>query len=264
MPMNGEEVNATILTDIENPPVENEAISESTQIEKHIMSSASSHHKMERRRGEIPPDVLKKSPSLSQRNGVTVFARHLIKPGQEALFEAWIQEISELQQEKYPGYAGVQVVRPTCCKQRNEYVSIFRYKNYDLLQAFMNSDDRKRLLEKTCDFEAAPIELTYHSLEYWFMDGKNNLENEDPDLTKSPGPVRPPSKPKMVVVTFLLIWLQAHFFGPALGNLAPRLPPLAIEALTIFIIVLGTTYLWMPLVTQYLLHWWLFPKVRKY
>jgi antibiotic biosynthesis monooxygenase (ABM) superfamily enzyme len=267
-------------------------------------SSTFQYHPMERRRGEIAARRLysnsssapgaaaatsstststskskSKSKSMTSKEekqqGVTVFARHRIKPGKEKLLEAWIQQVSQLQQPNYPGFGGVQVVRPTTnCNanarndNNNEYVSIFRYDNYDLLRDFMNSKDRRRLYEQTYEFAAAPIELTYHSLEYWFTDdtsssspggagagaggdGADHRHHQD----------EPPSKPKMVVVTFLLIWFQAHFMGPALGRLIPGImhSPLALEALTIFLVVLGTTYLWMPITTRYILHWWLFP-----
>ena len=70
----------------------------------------------------------------------------------------------------------------------------------------------------------------------------------------------PPPKHKMVVVTFLLIWLQVHFLGPPL--MESSLPFLLAEALTVWIVVVGTIYLWMPLTEQYILRWWLFPVAK--
>ena len=201
----------------------------------------------------------------SKPTPLTVFARHQIQRGKEHLFEAWIQDISNLQYDQFEGYRGVQVVRPTCCHS-NEYVSIFRYDDYEKLQRFMDSEERQRMLRKTCDFEEAPIELSFHSLEYWFVPPEDNDGGTtnigpgmDPRLSMTNTPTRPPPRWKMVIVTFLLIWFQAHFLGPWIGRI-PNISPLAAEALTIFTIVLGTTYLWMPLVTKHLLHWWLFPQ----
>lgn len=214
----------------------------------------STHHAMERRMGE--PDAY----SLSSANtSLTVFARHKIQPGKQQQFEGWIRDISKLQKEKYPGFEGAQVVRPTCLDAKDEYLSIFRYQNYDLLQAFMNSDDRRRFLEMTHEFAAAPIDYTYHSLEFLFVDEATTTPGLSSGKELSNVSRRPPSKSKMVVVTFLLIWIQSHFIGPALDRLFPDFPSLALEALTIFLIVLGTTFIWMPIVTKYILHWWLFP-----
>lgn len=201
-------------------------------------------------------------PQSGKNASLTVFARHKIQPGKERLFEAWIRDITKLQNDKYPGFEGAQVVRPTCCESSNEYLSIFRYENYDLLQAFMNSEDRRRFLEQTHEFRAAPIDYTYHSLEFLFVHDTetSTIDGSIMDKESSSVPNRPPPRYKMVLVTFLLIWLQSHFFGRTLKNVVPEIPQLALEALTIFLIVLGTTYLWMPIVTKHILHWWLFPR----
>lgn len=251
--------------DEENPPLDE---IESAVREGHENSPSSlpdgdseqRQHSSETTTGSLP------STSIIQQSGknasLTVFARHKIQPGKENLFEAWIRDISKLQNDKYPGFEGAQVVRPTCCESTNEYLSIFRYENYDLLQAFMNSEDRRRFLEQTHEFRAAPIDYSYHSLEFLFVNDSTSTKDANSILDKesSNRPNRPPPRYKMVLVTFLLIWLQAHFIGRTLKNLFPEVPSLALEALTIFLIVLGTTYLWMPIVTKHILHWWLFPR----
>jgi antibiotic biosynthesis monooxygenase (ABM) superfamily enzyme len=202
-------------------------------------------------------------PVTSGKNAsLTVFARHKIQPGKEHLFEAWFRDISKLQSDKYPGFEGAEVVRPACCESTNEYLSIFRYENYDLLQNFMNSEDRRRFLEQTHEFRAAPIHYTFHSLEFLFVDSNNTTMTEGSmiaDDEASIMPHRPPPRYKMVVVIFLVIWGQGHFIRPAIQKHFPDLPKLGLEALSTFVIVLLTTYLWMPLVTKYILRWWLFP-----
>ncbi|KAL3938680.1 MAG: hypothetical protein SGBAC_006453 [Bacillariaceae sp.] len=182
-------------------------------------------------------------------NGVTVFAKHKVIRGKEAEFQLWVREINTVI-SKFEGYQGAETVRPTSCKS-NEYVSIFRFDNFEHLQVWMDSEERRPFLERTNEFDEGPIETSYHSLEYWFV----------PDQTDgAPVPVAP-SKEKMVVVTFLLIWLQVHFLGPAFGSL--DIAPLLAEALTVLTVVILTTYFLMPIATKYLLSWWLFPNPNR-
>jgi hypothetical protein len=78
-------------------------------------------------------------------------------------------------------------------------------------------------------------------------------------LFTASAPPRPPSKLKMAVLTFLMIWVQVHFLVSAYGSL-PSLSssPLAVEAVTIFTVVFSTEFIWMP-VAMYVLSCWLFP-----
>lgn len=216
---------------------------------EHTIHDGSSHAIIERRRGEIPPEH-----QSDETGPLTVFARHMLNPGAESQFKAWVREITNLMQTKFPGFLGVEIVRPTCNCDSNEYVSIFRFDNYEHLQTWMDSKERQAMLEKTQTFEREPLLTSYHSLEYWFVSG-----NEEDAAT---GPVKPPSREKMAFVTFLVIWLQAHFIPPNVGKI-PGIPFLLAEAISIFIIVFLTTYIIMPIVTKYILRWWLFPNPNK-
>ncbi|CAJ1947345.1 unnamed protein product [Cylindrotheca closterium] len=181
---------------------------------------------------------------------LTIFAKHKVVRGKESQFQQWAREINATL-SKFEGYQGVEIVRPTTCKS-NEYVNIFRFDNYEHLQLWMDSTERQQFLERTNEFDEEPIETSYHSLEYWFVQDQTDVGKPAP---------APPSKQKMVVVTFLLIWLQVHFLGPAFGGL--DIPPLLAEALTVITVVILTTYISMPITTKYLLHWWLFPNPNK-
>ena len=76
-------------------------------------------------------------------------------------------------------------------------------------------------------------------------------------------PPRSPSKLKMAVLTFLVIWIQVHFLVQAYASL-PALSsyPLAVEAVTIFTVVFATEFLWMP-IAMYVLSFWLFPTPKQ-
>ncbi|KAL3929984.1 MAG: hypothetical protein SGBAC_011968 [Bacillariaceae sp.] len=187
--------------------------------------------------------------SDGEDGGLTVFAKHKVIRGKESQFQKWTKEINQVL-SNFEGYQGAETVRPTTC-QLNEYVNIFRFDNYDHLQLWMDSPKRQEFLERTNEFDEEPIETSYHSLEYWFVQ----------DQTDGKPATGPPSKEKMVVVTFLLIWLQVHFIGPAYGSL--DIPDLLAQALTVLTVVIGTTYLWMPITTKHLVNWWLFPNPDK-
>jgi antibiotic biosynthesis monooxygenase (ABM) superfamily enzyme len=201
----------------------------------------------------------------NKKNGpLTVFARHRITAGKQDMFLAWIAEIDSVQRTKYKGYLGCEIIRPTPCRttddvadnsnKSQEYVSIFRYENYELLQQWMDSEDRFQMLEKTCDFEDEPIVTSYHSLEYWFVPPET--EQQQAEQQKPPAM---PSRPKMVFVTFLVIWFQVLFVTPYTIGFIPNLPPWAAQGLGTLLIVVLTTYLFMPIATKYVFRWWLFP-----
>mmetsp|Transcript_18067 Transcript_18067/g.43745 ORF Transcript_18067/g.43745 Transcript_18067/m.43745 type:complete len:194 (-) Transcript_18067:61-642(-) len=82
-------------------------------------------------------------------------------------------------------------------------------------------------------------------------------------LCTGSAPPRSPSKVKMAVLTFLMIWIQVHFLVQAYASL-PALSsyPLAVEAVTIFTVVFSTEFLWMP-IGMYVLSFWLFPKPKQ-
>jgi uncharacterized protein len=187
---------------------------------------------------------------------LTVFARHKIKAGHEDMFRRWVQEIDLLQRNQYDGYLGVEIVRPTLCGS-NEFVSIYRYENYELLQRWMESEDRMQMLDKTNDFEDEPIVISYHSLEYWFV--PPNTENDKAQQKQQ----RPPSREKMAFTTFLCIWFQVRFITPNTIGKIPNIPLWAFQCFGTLLIVLLTTYIFMPLITKYILRWWLFPDPTK-
>lgn len=205
----------------------------------------------------------------NKKNGpLTVFARHRITFGKQDMFLAWVAEIDSVQRSKYKGYLGCEIVRPTPCrtdddddntKKSLEYVSIFRYENYELLQLWMDSEDRLQMLHKTCDFEDEPIVTSYHSLEYWFVPPETEQQLQ---VDQQKPPAMPP-RPKMAFVTFLVIWFQVMFVTPYTIGYIPNLPAWAAQGLGTLLIVVLTTYFFMPIATKYIFYWWLFPKPKQ-
>lgn len=193
--------------------------------------------------------LLNDAPPLEPETPLTVCCQHRIIPGKETVFQAWLQDIIRLQQENFEGFRGVELIRPTNASQE-EYLSIFRYDTYENLQLWMESDERLKILERSVDFDQEPPRLTYHSLEYWFQADNGQQQQQQP------------SEHKMAVIIFFVIWIQVHFIAINIGKI-PDIPPLVAEAGGVAIITILTSYIFLPIITKYLLHWWLFPKRKQ-
>lgn len=116
------------------------------------------------------------------------------------------------------------------------------------------------MLEKAQEFAQEPPIMSYHSLEYWFVGNESNKDDDETPAAHLRN--KPPSREKMATVTFLVIWGQSQALGPLVARI-PNLPAWFAQALTVFLIVALTTYIIMPIVTKYILHWWLFPDPNK-
>ena len=179
-------------------------------------------------------------------NALTVLAKHTIIPGKESEFEAWIKEMASLQQN-VEGYLSSELIRP-CAEIKNEYVSIFRYDSYEHLQSWMQSTERQQMIDKAKEFSLEPLTISYHSLEYLFV-------NDDPSSTNRK---LPPPKWKMTVATFFVIWSQLQFV-PNLVNFLPNAGFILRQAIGTAIICILTSYVMLPIVTR-LLAFWLYPQ----
>jgi hypothetical protein len=179
----------------------------------------------------------------SAARAVTVIARHQVDPGKEGAFESWMAGITADCKE-FSGYLGTEVIRPVA-GDSGEHVCIFRFATYAELQAWIESRERHRWLEETGSFSSRPIEpLRYHSLEFWFV----------PEAERRSERSTAPSRHKMALVTFAVIWPMVHFIPRLVAGGVPG-PPLALEALSVAVIVLLMTYVVMPLATRVLRPW---------
>lgn len=213
-------------------------------------------------------------PENSQQP-LTVFAKLHIQPGYEQDFEQWYRDIAQLQRDYWPGYLSSELVKPMSALS-NEYISIFRYDNYEHLEAWMTSAERHDMIIRAKAFSQAPPILSFHSLEYWFVPAQQQAGDEEeatvdgqastasPQLPSSSSPPSqvflPPPKYKMVAVTFLVIWSMLQWTGKAVQVVFGRgtLSKLGFQALSTFLTVLVTAYVAMPLYTA-VLGFWLFP-----
>jgi len=90
------------------------------------------------------------TPETGSDEVVTLIVKHRIKSGSEANYEAWLRRIVRIAGER-PGHLGVDVVRG-----KHDGLSLFtcvlRYRSTDDLQRWLDSPERKTLIE-----EAAPL-----------------------------------------------------------------------------------------------------------
>ena len=170
---------------------------------------------------------------------VTVIVRHEVDEGRDTEFRNWMHGITDAC-SNFDGYLGTEVVRPTGAEV-GQRVCIFRFDTYPHLERWMQSDARKSWLERTGEFSSTPADLShYEGLDFWFEPKR--------------GGGGPPSKHKMALVTFVVIWPMVHFIPAAVGRAVPN-PQLAQEGISVLAIVLLMTYAVMPLTTRALAPW---------
>src|SRR5689334_6532781 len=107
-----------------------------------------------------------------QSNGASVVINHQILDGKQKQYEAWLEEIGALCRDSV-GHIDWQIIRPIPNLTFN-YTVIIRFDTIPHLQSWMQSDDRKRLIQK-----AKPLFATEDN--YYIKSGLDflfPLENE--------------------------------------------------------------------------------------
>jgi len=171
---------------------------------------------------------------------VTVTISRRVKPGYETDYEKWIRDISAIA-KTYSGHLGVNVVRPA--GTRKDYVIIFRFDSYGHLEAWENSEERARWVEKISDWvegEATIQRVT--GMEFWFT------------LPEVPA-AKPPSQHKMALVVSVIVFCLVLLVGMVAGDWLTTLPLVARAAIVALFQVLLMTYIIMPNVTRVLRPW---------
>lgn len=189
--------------------------------------------------------ILTMTTLIEKEHTATVVISHRIKEGQESNYENWLTEIIPIS-KTYPGHLGVSVIHPVPGASIN-YTIIIRYDNQANLINWMNSDARKRLIEKAEPFLTDIDKFEVKSgLDFWFT----------PEGAKA----KLPTRWKQFLVTWSAIFPLVFIFSSILGEIAyldiPSHRVLRIFSLT-FVVVLMMVYVVMPRYTK-LVHRWLF------
>lgn len=178
---------------------------------------------------------------------VSVVISTRVKAGKETEYRAWERKIASTQ-SKFPGLQGYRFEPPVPGVQE-DFVAILRFDNETNLKGWMESSERKRLIE-----EAAPLTEEFHArlahngFEQWFRD----------DSGKPIGAAV--WKMDMIVLLLLypIVFLWGVFVGTPLLDRVWHLP-FAISLFIGNIFSVALTGVLVPMVAGWL-GWWLAPK----
>lgn len=190
---------------------------------------------------------------------LTVMAKHHVRPDKLHVFADWCREMQQ-RSRTFAGYIDTELIRPTCIES-DEYVAIFRYDNYEHLKTWMESKERKEMIERVPEFSSTnSVVYAYHSLEHWFSSSGDEEGSHNTGLNATKPAAGPPPKYKMVVVTTAIIYTQTLWVPKVLNRILgdANLHPDVMGLLTVMCIVCLATYVLFPIVTR-LLAFWLFP-----
>jgi antibiotic biosynthesis monooxygenase (ABM) superfamily enzyme len=184
------------------------------------------------------------SNSSGKNYPVTAVISHVVRPGREQGYEAWFHGIAT-DARSFNGHLGVSAIRPQD-HTHPEYVVILKFDCYDNLKTWLESNERREWIERLQPLIDKPEDIqTLTGLEPWFT-----LTNK---------PIKsPPPRYKMVLVTWLGVFVTISILNflllPLLSGLTPLLKSLIITGITVTLL----TYLIMPRLTQ-LFRKWLYP-----
>ena len=171
-----------------------------------------------------------------------------VKPGKEIEYRAWERKIAAAQ-SKAPGLQGYRF-EPAVPGIQEDQVAIMRFDSEENLQAWMDSDVRKKLLE-----EAAPLTEEFHTrmarsgFEQWFRDNPGS------------GGGLPVWKMDFIVLLLLypIVFLWGYYIGTPLLDQKMGVP-FAINLFVGNIFSVALTGWLVPWAANKPLAWWLNPK----
>jgi len=105
--------------------------------------------------------------SNATEQGATVVITHRVRDGQQAAYDAWLNEIGPICRRS-PGHVDWQIIRPVASLTAT-YTVIIRFDSREHLDAWMNSPERKQLIEKAKPLLATDDDFFVRSgLDFWF------------------------------------------------------------------------------------------------
>lgn len=170
-----------------------------------------------------------------QTQQVTAIICHTVRPGREQGYEEWLHGITTAA-HKFKGHLGVNVIRPWD-HIYPEYVAIVKFDRYSNLKTWMESDIRQEWIARLQPLIEKPEAIqTLTGLETWFT-LPNKLQV-------------PPPRYKMVLVTWLGVFLTLPIPNCLLAPLLSEFPTLLQQLIGTGFSVVLLTYLIMPHLTQ--------------
>jgi len=176
--------------------------------------------------------------------GATVVITHRVRDGQQAGYDEWLKEIGPISRNA-PGHLDWQIIRPVG-GLTTTYTVVMQFETREHLESWMNSEERKRLIEKVRPFLANDDDFFIRSgLDFWFT----------PEGARAKVPVRW----KQFLVTWSAIYPLVLFVplltAPLLGQLGiPHGRYIDTLAATGVIVAL-MVYVVMPRYTKLIRRW---------
>lgn len=201
-------------------------------------------HKMDLKMTSLSDIKLETQSDIEQ--AATVVISHHVKDDSKNNYEAWLNEIIPVS-KSYPGHLGVGIVHPVPGATVT-YTVIIRFDTRKNLITWMESDDRKKLIEKVKPYLVEDDKFFVRSgLDFWFT----------PEEAKA----KLPTKWKQFLITwsaiFPLVFTISALVDWLLTSASITLNhPLKVLLLTC-LVVLMMVYVVMPRYTK-LVHKWLF------
>jgi hypothetical protein len=184
------------------------------------------------------------NPEVNSEHHVTAVITHLIKPGREEGYEEWMKGIIPVA-KTFEGHLGVNILRP----QKGlhpEYIIVLHFDHHQHLQAWLDSDVRREWIERVKPLIQASEDVQILTgLETWFRLPRRS-------------PQSPPKRYKMVLLTWLAVFVTLSTMRYILAPLLAPLPWLLAQLITVGIVVCLLTYIVMPQLTR-LFYKWLYP-----
>ncbi len=171
---------------------------------------------------------------------------HHVKDAHTEHYENWLGEIVPLC-KTYPGHLGVLVIRPVV-GATTTFTVVIRFDTREHLCTWMQSEDRKRLIEKAKPFLIEDDRFLVRSgLDFWFT----------PEAAKA----KLPTRWKQFLVTWSAIFPLSLIMVPTMDLMLNRLglpDNRYVKTMCVtFVVVLLMVYVVMPRYTK-LVHRWLF------
>jgi uncharacterized protein len=177
---------------------------------------------------------------------VTVVVTHRVAPEDVDEFLAWQRRMTESERD-FPGFGGSELFRPVPGAQE-DWTTLFRFDTEEHLNAWLESPERKRLLEEGTRFQDFELRRIASPFGSWFAFG-DDVEAEAPAQWKTALSVLVGLYPTVVLLTLGIseIWEDGELWETLLlGNV------LSVALLT---------WVVMPIVTR-ALRFWLAPDPR--
>ena len=175
---------------------------------------------------------------------VTAVISRSIKPGHEKDYDDWLRRYMILE-NKVPGYLGTTIIAPGGNTSSVRYI-INRFSDKASMDAWEHSSEALKLIEEANNCSTMHY-ASATGLETWFS---------VPDLKA----VVAPPRWKMAIVAFIGAYCISSIARYILGLYIGQ-SPLLTNVLMNIILVLGLTYLMMPILSK-LLRRWLYPPIR--